>query len=80
MSCGQDKCIKLWNPFRETEDGKGFLIKNYQGPHGYGVYDVAMYSIFYYLFNYIEVMITVYLHHVVKKKKYFYGMFQLQKF
>lgn len=43
MSCGQDKCIKLWNPFRETEDGKGFLIKNYQGPHGYGVYDVAMY-------------------------------------
>lgn len=42
MSCGQDRTIKLWNPHRESESGKGFLVTTYQGPHGYDVNEVAM--------------------------------------
>lgn len=34
MTCGGDKTIKLWNPF------KGLLIKKYTG-HGYDVMDVV---------------------------------------
>lgn len=41
MSCGQDRSICLWNPFRDDMKD-GFLIKRYKGPHSNSVNDVSM--------------------------------------
>jgi hypothetical protein len=39
MTGGQDRVVKLWNPFRsDVEDlEKAFLIQTYTGAHGYEV-------------------------------------------
>ena len=44
MTCGQDKVIRLWNPHRAGLDRQdcGLLVKQYKGPHGYEIQDVAM--------------------------------------
>ncbi|KAM7454114.1 hypothetical protein BLSTO_05131 [Blastocystis sp. subtype 1] len=43
MSCGQDRSICLWNPFRDDMKD-GFLIKRYKGPHSNAVNDVSISS------------------------------------
>ncbi|TFJ83470.1 hypothetical protein NSK_005239 [Nannochloropsis salina CCMP1776] len=46
MTGGQDKSIKLWNPFRPSADankaGEAMLVQTFTGPHGYEIRDVAI--------------------------------------
>ena len=53
VTCGHDKALRLWNPFRVAENvlhensapapvEHGLQIKEYSGPHGHEVADVAI--------------------------------------
>lgn len=46
LTCSDDRTVKLWNPFRITNNldqgNEGLLIKTYMGAHGYGVLDLVV--------------------------------------
>jgi len=44
MTCGFDKSLRLWNPFKSeaTSDSEALHIKEYSGVHGHEVVDVAI--------------------------------------
>ena len=45
MTCSADRTLRLWNPARDDETGRGtggLLVKTYSGPHAHEVSDVAI--------------------------------------